>query len=353
MTRAAILVEQNWNAVPGGTARSTRDLITALLQHTPVDVIGVSGKHRSAPELDLPLGLETIEIPRPGRILTEMWSRREWPQLDRWVDADVVHAPAYVLPATAKPLVATIHDLAFVRHPEWFTPNGVAFFHRFLDRVIDHQLSVLVPSQTTADDCVARGISERRVHVVPWGVDIEAAHDDAVEHVRRKYSLPDEFVLFVGTLEPRKNLRTLAEAMTRHPDVPLLVAGPAGWGDVEVPGAQMLGRVPDGEVEPLMAAATVLAYPSHFEGFGLPVLEAMAQGTPVVTTQGTAPAEILGDAGLAVNTHSERLIADAIGQLLESPKDRQVMGDVGKRLAATYRWEETAKRTAAIYGMLS
>ena len=353
MTRAAILVEQNWNAVPGGTARATNDLISSLLDHTTVDVVGVKGKHRKGPTLDLPDRLDTIQVPVPGRILTEGWSRTEKPSLDRWVEADIVHAPAYVLPATNKPLIATIHDLAFVHHPEWFTPNGVAFFLRFLERVVDQQLSVFVPSQATAKDCIARGISERRIHVVPWGVDLEVASEAAIDDVRARYELPDEFVLFVGTLEPRKNLLTLAGAMEHHPDVPLLVAGPEGWGDVEVPGARILGRIPEGDVEPLMAAATVLAYPSHLEGFGLPVLEAMAQGTPVVTTKGTAPAEILGDAGLSVDTRRERAIADAIGQLIESPSDRAAMGEIGKQRASTYRWEETAKRTAEIYRMLS
>lgn len=353
MTRAAILVEQNWNSVPGGTARATNDLISSLIEHTDVDIVGVRGKHRVEPTLDLPDGLETVHVPVPGRALTEVWSRATKPNLDRWVEADIVHAPAYVLPATEMPLIATIHDLAFVRYPEWFTPNGVAFFLRFLDRVIHDQVSVIVPSQTTADDCAARGISERRIHVVPWGIDLEAATASAIERARSTYDLPDEFVLFVGTLEPRKNLETLARAMERHPDLPLLVAGPAGWGDVSVPGARILGRIPEGQVEPLMGAATILAYPSHFEGFGLPVLEAMAQGTPVVTTQATAPAEILGDAGLAVDTRSERAIADAIGQLLESPAEREAMGKRGKLRAATFRWSETAKRTADLYRMLS
>ncbi len=353
MTRAAVLVEQNWNAVPGGTARATNDLVSSLLQYTDVELCGVHGRHVKSPVLDLPNGLDTVAVPVPGRLLSQVWSRTERPNLDRWVEADIVHAPAYVLAATDKPLIATIHDLAFVRHPEWFTPNGVAFFLRFLERIIEQRHSVIVPSQTTADDCAARGISERRIHVIPWGVDLAVATAEAIERVRATYSLPDEFVLFVGTLEPRKNLRTLARAMEHHSNLELLVAGPAGWGDIDVPHARILGHIPDGDVDPLMAAATVLAYPSHFEGFGLPVLEAMAQGTPVVTTQKTAPAEILGDAGLAVDTHSEHAIADAIGHLMRSPSERESMGAIGKQRARGYRWEETAKATAALYRMLS
>lgn len=354
MTRAAILVEQNWNAVPGGTARATNDLICSLLAFTDIDVVGVQGTHLKKPTLSLPEGLVTKTIPVPGRALTEGWSRGERPMIGRWVETDVVHAPAYVLPATAKPLVATIHDLAFVRFPEWFTQNGVAFFDRFLDRVIEQRLNVIVPSQITADDCAVKGIAEDLIHVIPWGSDAKQAAPEQIAAVRTKYSLPEEFVLFVGTLEPRKNLDTLAEAMKALPDVALVVAGPTGWGDVKMPeDAQILGFVPEGEVEPLMAAATVLAYPSHFEGFGLPVLEAMAQGTPVVTTRRTAPAEILGKGGLAVETRLASVLADAIGQLMGSRSDRRRMGMAGRERAATYQWERTARQTAAVYERLA
>ena len=353
MASAALLVEQNWNATPRGATRATNSYAAALLEHSDIELTGVHGKHRGDPPLALPGGLPTIEIPLPGKVLIEGWNRSRRPDVDRWIDADVVHAPNYVLPATSKPLVATIHDLALLRHPEWFTPTGVAVFLRFFKRVIEENLSVFVPSQATADDCAFRGISERRIHVIPWGIDVEPAGEDEIELARNKYQLPDEFVLFVGTLEPRKNLRTLSLAMKQHGDLPLLVAGPTDWGDTEVPNARMLGRIPEGEIEPLIAAATMLAYPSHLEGFGLPVLEAMGQRTPVVTTKGTAPADILADAGLAVDTRSPKAIADAIGQLRSNPAEREAMGRLGRDRAKTYRWEATAKRAAATYEMLS
>lgn len=350
MTRAALLVEQNWNAVPGGTARSTNDLIDALREHTSVLVTGVTGSHGREPVLSLPEGLVTSRVPVPGRVLTECWSRFGHPSLDRWVEADIVHAPAYVIPPTERPLVVTIHDLAFVRHPEWFTSNGVRFFRRFLDTIRRSDASVIVPSDTTADDCAAVGIEERRITVIPWGIDATPVEPSAVEDTRRRHELPERFVLYVGTLEPRKNLSTLAEAMALlSDDIPLVVVGPDGWGDVTVPGGVMLGEVPGREVPALMAAATVLAYPSHFEGFGLPVLEAMAQGTPVVTTIGTAPAEIADDAGLAVDTRDPTLLANTIRSLVDDSTTCDAMGDLGRQRAATYRWSDTAKRTAAVY----
>lgn len=353
MVRVGLLVEQNWNAVPGGTARSANRLAKALAAYTSVEVVGVHGVHGAKPTLALPDGLETVQIPMPGRPLTESWSRFDRPSLDRWLEVDVVHAPAYVLPPTKAPRVATIHDLAFVRHPEWFTPNGVEYFTRFLRRVEQSDTVVIVPSQATADDCVARGIDESRIHTIGWGVDVAVATADQVADVTKRYGLPEDFVLFVGTLEPRKNVAALIDAMAHLPASSLVVVGPAGWGEIDLGGATVLGDVPDGDVEPLMAAAAVLVYPSHFEGFGLPVLEAMAQGTPVVTTQNTAPAELVEDAGIAVDTHSPIAIAEAVEGLLDSPSQRSELGERGRTRAATFRWDETARAHAAIYEDMS
>ncbi len=350
MTRTAILVEQNWNAVPGGTARSTNSLVDALLSHTDVEMIGVSGLHRRSPVLELPVGLDRQQIPLPGRVLTQAWSRFGWPSLDRWLDVDVTHAPAYVVPPIATPLVVTIHDLAFVRHPDWFTANGVRFFNRFLRSVVDGHAAVIVPSETTADDCVLAGIDERRITTIPWGVDQTQASTSEVEEVRKRHGLGEEFVLYVGTLEPRKNLAGLAAAMSvLESSPPLVVAGPRGWGDVSVPGGVLLGEVSNREVAALMRAASLLVYPSHFEGFGLPVLEAMAQETPVVVTWNTAPAEIAGDAGLAVDTTSPSALAAAIETLLRDPTERTAMGKRGRLRASTYEWSKTAEATAAVY----
>ena len=349
MTRAAILVEQNWNAVPGGTARATNRLIDSLAKYTEVSVVGVHGRHGKAPQLPLPAGLETVAVPLPGRALAETWSRTRFPSMDRWVDSEVVHAPAYVLPPTASPLVVTIHDLAFVQHPEWFTPNGVSYLLRFLKRVHESDAAVIVPSSATADDCVAQGIASERVHEIPWGIDVQVASDAEIDRVRRLYELPETFVLFVGTIEPRKNLQTLADAITALPGIPLVVVGPAGWGEINVAGATLLGEVPGADIEPIMAAATVLAYPSHFEGFGLPVLEAMAQGTPVVTTAGTAPAEIAAGGGVAVDTRSASLLATALGDLIADGEQRRELGEIGQARAFEFSWSETARRTADVY----
>ena len=170
--------------------------------------------------------------------------------------------------------------------------------------------------------------------------------------MQRKYSLPDTFVLFVGTIEPRKNLETLVAAMERL-DTPLVIVGPDGWGSVDVSQATLLGTVPDEDLSSILAAASILAYPSRFEGFGLPVLEAMAQGTPVLVTELTAPAVIAGDAGVHVNTRSREAIAGAISDLLAAPDEIQQMGLAGRERASIYRWSDTARAHAAIFEELS
>lgn len=353
MTRAAILLEQNWNAVPGGTARSINSLIDALAEHTEIETIGVHGAHRRPPVLALPPVSSVGVVPIPGRLLSESWSRFRRPSVDRFVDADLIHSPAYLLAPTARPSVVTIHDLAFMRHPEWFTPRGVAYFRRFLEMVAKGDSAVIVPSVITADDCVFHGISQDRITVIPWGIDVTTVGDAVADEARVRHRLPERFVLYVGTVEPRKNVTALAAAVASiGNEVPLVVVGPNGWGDVDLPGAVLLGEVANVDVAALMSAAAVLAYPSHFEGFGLPVLEAMAQRTPVLVTAGTAPAVIALDAGIAVDTRSPEAICDALRTILSDPAMSERMGARGRALAANYRWADTASATADVYGSI-
>jgi glycosyltransferase involved in cell wall biosynthesis len=348
VVRVAISVEQNWNAVPGGTARSTNRLIDALVHHTSVELVGFSGTHRADPALDLPTGLSVTEIPVPGRLLNQQWSWLKWPRIDRWVAADVLHAPAYSLPPTEGASVVTIHDLAFVDHPEWFTKHGARFFERFLAQVRSRRPLVIVPSISTAEACVGVGIDEDDVVVIPWGVASSTTTELQVVDVRRRFALPEHFVLFVGTREPRKNLTTLVAATNRL-EVPLVVVGPDGWGEVDMGAAIVVGELGAVDLAGVMAAATLLAYPSHLEGFGLPVLEAMAQGTPVVVTKGTAPAEVAGKGGLAVRTDGPAPLADALQSVLASEALQQELGAAGSARAATFTWQRTAEQTADVY----
>jgi glycosyltransferase involved in cell wall biosynthesis len=168
--------------------------------------------------------------------------------------------------------------------------------------------------------------------------------------VREKYGLPQDYVLFVGTLEPRKNLRRLIEALRKcSADLPLVVAGAHGWGDditQECRRVQFIGFVPDGDLPSLYSGARVFCYPSEREGFGMPVLEAMSYGVPVVTSRGTSTEEVAGGAAVLVDPYSVDDIARGIESAL---RDSETLSFKGLRQAARHRWSETARLTVQAY----
>jgi glycosyltransferase involved in cell wall biosynthesis len=239
-----------------------------------------------------------------------------------------------------------VHDIAFVHTPDRFSKHGVRVMRRGLERCRDADL-VLCPSRSTADDLSTLGFDGARLRVIPWGVEAVPVGADDIDRVRRALDLPAEFVLFVGTIEPRKNLARLARAVDSL-GVPLVVAGAAGWGDVDVAvdGVRFLGFVPDADLRPLMATADAFAYPSLEEGFGLPILEAMAQGTPVVTSRGSATEEVAGGAAVLVDPLDVEAIADGIRLALD---DRGRWAQAACDRAATATWQATVDATIAAY----
>jgi glycosyltransferase involved in cell wall biosynthesis len=261
---------------------------------------------------------------------------------------DVVHATGFVPAATAAPLVVTVHDVAFLHQPEHYTRHGVRTMTKSLDAIRRRADAVICSSEATRSDLLEHGVVAERLRVVPLGVERVDVAQSSIDRLRRNRDLPDEFVLFVGTVEPRKNLTRLADAM-RTVGIPLVIAGTDGWGDGKpAPGNHLrfLGFVPDRELAALYRAATVFAYPSLREGFGLPVAEAMAQGAPVVTSRGTSTEEVAGDAAVLVDPHDVADIGRGIREALER---RAELAELGRRRAAELTWETTAERTVAVY----
>jgi glycosyltransferase involved in cell wall biosynthesis len=349
--RVAFTMEHCWHEVPGGTATAINRLATAMENHDDIRLIGVAGRHRHLPPdpYTPPIPIAHLPLARPW--LYETWLRWGWPKVERATGrVDVAHATTIIPCPSDAPLMVTIHDLAFLHDPTQFTGHGVRVFNDSLDVVRRRADMVLCCSQTTMDDCLTVGIGADRLRLVPWGVDSEPALPADIDRVRSKYSLPDQFVLFVGTLEPRKNLRRLAAAMTMlDTPLPLVVCGPHGWGDdrpIDNGCTRFLGFIPAEDLAPLYAAATVFCYPSEREGFGLPVLEAMAQGTPVVTSGGTATEETAGSAAVLVDPRRvddiARGITEALGRTAE-------LSERGLARVRRRTWARAAELTAAAY----
>lgn len=352
-------LEQCWHRVPGGTATSVLGLAAALHRRPDVEVVGVAARHDQLPgSASFRPTVPVRHLPLPRLALYESWhlpGPLRWPPIEHATgDVDVVHATTSATPPSPRaPLVVTIHDLAFVASPASFTRHGRRFFRRGTTLARRHARVVVVPSEATAAECRDAGFDAARIRVVPWGHDATPATPDDVARVRRTYRLPERYVLFVGTVEPRKNLVRLVRAWRRGvgPEVPLVVAGPAGWGEAAPAGDGIvpIGFVPDDDRDALYAGAAAVAYPSLREGYGLPVLEAMAQGAPVLTSSTTATAEVAGDAAVLVDPLDEAAIAEGLATLVGDPGTAAKLGQRGRDRAAELTWERCAAGYVAAY----
>jgi len=347
--RVGYTVEQCWHAVPGGTAVAALRVARELERRADVELAYVAGRHPEPPEPEFrPTGPVAV-LPLSRALLYEAWNRFNWPKVEAATGAvDVVHATGLVPAATSVPLVVTVHDVAFLHQPEHFTRHGARTMSKSLDVIRRRADMVICSSEATRRDLLDQRIDAARVRVIPLGVDVVDVPPSSADRVRRNHHLPDEFVLFVGTVEPRKNLSRLAEAM-ESVDLPLVIAGAEGWGD-DHPAAgddiRFVGFVPDRELAALYKAATVFAYPSVREGFGLPVAEAMAQGAPVVTSRGTSTEEVAAGAAVLVDPHDVADIARGIREALDR---RGELAELGRSRVSELTWETTAARTVAVY----
>ena len=354
----AITLEQFWHRVPGGTATSVHAMTDALSKRSAVEMTGVSAWHKTRPpaRFRVPLPIEWMPLPRPA--LYEAWHRLRRPRVDLATGAvDVIHATTFAIPPRSAPLVVTVHDLAFLHAPDHFTPRGLRFFRRGMELAQSDADLIVAPSQATATDCAEHGFDPDRIRTVPWGVDITPTSEREVEVIKQELGLDSRYVLWTGTIEPRKNLPRLVDAFfCLDTDAHLVLAGPQGWNeDVQA----LVGRSPErirplGQVEPdvlraLYAGAAAFCYPSLFEGFGLPVLEAMAQGAPVVTSRGISTEEVAGGAAILVDPHEPTSIAEGLQRLLDDPQLAELHSAAGRARAAEMSWDACAERMESIY----
>jgi glycosyltransferase involved in cell wall biosynthesis len=307
-------------------------------------------------------GVRVHDLRVPVRLLNFCWHRLGWPPVDRLTrdTFDLTHAAHPLrIPSRRGAAVVTVHDLDFLDHPEWSTAEVRRDYGSLAGSHGRAAGAVVTVSQHSRGQIIERlGVSPANVHVCPAGTPRWAAGG------RRTPRRPDGYVLFVGTLTLRKNVGGLLDAwsliLERRPDAPpLRLAGLAGpdaspWlrriaspplgGRVEY-----TGYVPDDQRRALFEGASMLVLPSWHEGFGLPALEAMALGVPVVASTAGALPEVVGDAGLFVDPAAPDAIADAIVRLLDDPALATELSRAGEQRAATYCWARTADLVRRAY----
>ncbi|WP_369139990.1 glycosyltransferase family 4 protein [Modestobacter versicolor] len=357
--RVGLVVEQALGPVPGGTGRYARELAGAL-GATAADgdrVEAWTAWHRDTSAA----GPAVHRLPLPRRPLVLAWERGLRRPVPTGVD--LVHAPTLLAPVGVRvPLVVTVHDAVPWTHPDALTPRGVAWHRRMAGLVAARADAVVVPTRAVAD-ALDRFVPLRRVAVVGEGVsgDLAEPADAAARAVR--LGLPEQgFLLSLATLEPRKGLDVLVEALARPgvPDLPLLVVGQPGWGDVDLaeltrraglPADRVrpLGRLSDPDLAVVLHRARLLVMPSRAEGFGLPVLEAMHAGTPVVCSDDPALAEVGGDAVVTAAVGDPAALAAALTRVLGDDALRAGMSARGRVRAATQTWTGAAEQLWALY----
>ena len=370
-----------------GIGRYTRGLVNALIEMDAENeyVLLVVGKVREARGntehatrntkpgqhlASLPPNFRLRRLPLPHRLVTIAWHRLRLPlPAELFVGpVDIFHSPNFLLPPLrrARGLI-TVHDLAFLRVPECADPSLRAYLTTAVPRSIARSDRILADSLSTKRDLMELlNVPGKRISIIPAGVEprFRPIDDEGeLERVRRRYSLDEPFILSLGTLEPRKNYVRLIEAHARLrrrlPSAPsLIIAGGHGWLCEDILAAakrhgngsvRSLGFVPDKDLPALYTLAELFAFPSLYEGFGLPPLEAMACGTLVVCSNRASLPETVGDAALMVDAEDIEGLATAMQRALEDEKLRTEMIAKGLAQAKRFTWRKAAEKLLEAY----
>jgi glycosyltransferase involved in cell wall biosynthesis len=353
-----------------GVGVFVRELTARLAARPDVALTGYAvtwrGRHRLGEVA--PAGVAVIDRPMAARPLHELWRRTDHPRIDHWIGRhDSVWGPNYVVPPTRAGALVTVHDLTTVHYPELADGFTLAY-PDLVRRAIRRGAWVHTPSAFVRDEVIAHFDADpARVVAIPHGVTVPAAVCSSQGGAGARLAGGDRYVLAVGTVEPRKDLPTLVAAFDAlaadDPHLRLVIAGADGWGAAALAQATAaarhrdrvvrLGWVGDGDRAALLREAAVFAYPSLYEGFGLPPVEAMAAGVPVVTTRAGSLPEVCGDGASLVPAKDAGALAAAIGRVLTDPAHRAALVDRGHRVAAGYDWDVTAARFAELLGRVA
>lgn len=355
---------------PAGISRYTSHLLQELakLNHDDEIVVFQHRRHRSPLVNQANFRRATLFAPVHTRL--EQWLL---PLELAPYRLDLLHATDFIPPLyTTVPTVITVHDLAFLHWPHFLTKDSAAYYGQ-IDRAAKHARHIIVPSESTKQDIVAQvGVPQNKVSVIYEAADemfVPLPLAQTRTEVMQEYKLPESFILFVGTLEPRKNVTGLLRAFHHlrnkygMTDTALVIAGSKGWLYKEVlelidqldlgKSVYILGRVEDQELHKLYVAARCHVHAAHYEGFGLPPLEAMACGTPTIVSNVSSLPEVVGDAALLVNPENWEEIAVATHRLLTDEPLHAELRLKGLQRARHFSWEITARRTQEVYRLVS
>ncbi len=358
-----LITEQILARVPGGTGRYTREVAAAVGGAAPPGwrVAGVTAWHVDVARARVP-GVEgPSRLAVGARLLARAWERG-WPPS---VAGAVVHALTPLAPPRLRPgqvLVVTVHDAVPYTHPETLTPRGAAWHRVMIGRAAVEAAALVVPTRAVAAALTAAGVGGR-VEVIgegPPAVLRRPVSAAEIDDVRARLGLPRRYLLTVGTLEPRKGLDVLLDALAADPTgVTLAVVGQPGWGGSDLAAeagrrgisdrVRVLGRLPDESLAAVLAGAAVAVVPSRSEGFGLPLLEAMSRGVPVIHSDAAALVEVAGGAGLTVPVGDSGALAAAISRVLRDPDLAARMSTAGRLRAVDFSFDTVAEQLWALY----
>ncbi|WP_066515811.1 glycosyltransferase family 4 protein [Curtobacterium ammoniigenes] len=381
MTVLRVVVDQVLAPIAGGIGRYAEELTRELIATAPtgcsveaiVSAVGPDEIERLRTLLPGLANIERLHLPR--RELSIAW---QGGIVSRSVRSGLVHAPSVLAPLVkhgrsgeaGQQTVATVHDIVPWTHPETMTPHGVHFHKAMVKRAYRYADAVVVPTHAVAADLNEIHRFDDRLRVIGGAPTGRLSVPSDADLRAERLGLPPAYVLAVGTLEPRKGLRFLIEGLA-HPDaptdLPLVIVGPDGWGDVDVlalaeeaglaPGrVKTLGRVTDADLAVAYDRATVFVLPSLAEGFGLPIIEAMHLGTPVIHSDAPALQEVAADAGVSValsprDSYAERL-AQALFQVVHDPELQRRLAIAGPDRARMFSWEDSALETWQLHADL-
>ncbi|MGB1250247.1 MAG: glycosyltransferase family 4 protein [Candidatus Promineifilaceae bacterium] len=354
---------------PGYRQAGIHTYIRQVLNHLPVDpqiAYTVFGQQGADAHLNANLQPNLTRWPTEKPIVRIAWEQSAFPLLAQHARCDLLHSMAFVTPMlTRKPTIVTVYDLSFEHYPERYT----TFKRRYLQTqtrrsVLQADHVVTIAEDGKRDVIEMYGVPEHKVDVVTPGVDFDVFRPMSPSHLaafKEKNKLNKRFILHVGTLQPRKNLPILIDAYAalNDPDVELIFVGGKGWlyddifAKVEQLGlskrVRFTGFVADADLPLWYNAASVLVMPSIYEGFGIPIADAMACGTPVIASNASSLPEVVGDAGLLFHPQEVTALTECIHQVLTDAAQAATLRDRGLQQAKRFSWIQSGRKMAAIY----